>query len=110
MKMKFIITIFLAATIFSCSKKDGKDEFITLSYQQTYCNDPWSGAVIDSLALINLQKYFAEKDLYIASLSIKQTSDPEICNACSCKTGKTIYVSTLNSENIKQKLYELGFK
>jgi hypothetical protein len=112
MKSYFAILIFSITVLLACAKKDaiGKDEYITLTYQQTYCSDRWSTAATDSLTLDNVRTYLHLNGLYISSLSMKQTANADSCKACTCKTGKTIFVSTLNSELLKERYIELGFK
>ncbi len=112
MRTNFILIISIAVVITACNKSApiGDDEYVTLSYKQTFCSDPWATGSTDSLTLVNVAEYLNSEDLYIASLSIKQDSSPEMCYACTCKTGKTIFVSTLNSETLKAKYIEIGFK
>jgi hypothetical protein len=86
------------------------DRYVTLGYKQTYCADPWKTETNDSLTLKNVADYLKAEELYIASLDIKQETTPEACFACSCKTGKNIYVTTLDSETLKAKYFKLGFK
>jgi hypothetical protein len=88
----------------------GDKEFITLSYQQTMCSDPWKTAGSDSLTLVNVADYLKAADIHIAGLNIKHDGTKLVCEACNCKTGKVIYVSTLNSETLKEKLMKIGFK
>jgi len=103
-----IITIIL----FACNKEKliGKDEYVTLTYQQTSCADAWATGFSDSATLHNLSEYLISSGLYIASLNIKQVGSPVICDACYCKTGKVIYVSTLNSDSLKAKYNRIGFR
>lgn len=98
--------------LLACTKKEamGENEYTTLIYQQTFCSDPWTTAASDSLTLNNVQAYINSNNLYLAGLSIKQTSNADTCKACTCKTGKTLFVSTLNSEVLKAKYIQLGFK
>lgn len=113
MPIKFIFIIFIAIFIIACNKNKEKiigDQYVLLSYKQTGCADAWTTGSTDSLTLVNLRNYLISKDLYIASLSIKQDGIPEPCYACTCKTGKTITVSTFDSETLKAKYALIGFK
>ncbi|MEP7377369.1 MAG: hypothetical protein ABI675_28460 [Chitinophagaceae bacterium] len=113
MRTMRILIIFIATAIFACTKKNqriGDNEYTTLSYKQTYCSDPWATGTNDNLTLVNVASYLASSELYIASLYIKQENSPDMCLACSCKTGKIITVSTLNSETLKAKYLQIGFK
>ncbi len=107
-----LLIVFLFLVIFSCSKKEpiGKHEYVELSYQQTQCSDPWRNGSSDSATLQNLAKYLADQQLYVASMNIKVTSTGFFCEACICKTGKTIYVSTLNSSGLIDGYRKLGFE
>ena len=108
-----IIAFALILLLFACTKREriGKHEYVNLSYEQTMCADPWPAASNDSLALINISTYLNASGLYVASLSIKQDGVPGVvCSACPCTTGKKVMVSTLNSENMKAKYAEIGFK
>ena len=111
MRNIFVIFFLLILTISSCSKKPLiEDKYVTLSYRQTFCSDPWTNVAIDSLTLINVATYLNSSGLYIAGLNIEQVTPPDICNACTCKTGKTIYVSTFDSDSLKAKYNRIGFK
>ncbi len=107
-----ILLVFTAVTILACTKSNriGDDEYITLSYKQTFCSDPWATGSNDSLTLANVAAYLNSAGLYIAGLKIKQESSPSACLACACKTGKMIMVSTLNSETLKAKYQQIGFQ
>ena len=108
---KVFFTVFV--TLFSCTKQ-GKligDKYIALSHRQTYCADQWTNVLSsDSLTLKNVAIYLGNNNLYVAGLSIKQDTLPDICNACNCRTGKTIYATTLASDSMIAKYNRLGFK
>lgn len=111
--MKPVIIIILLALIIaiSCKKNQeiGNDEFVTLSYPQTYCSDPWpTGAGgNDSLTMVNVAHYLDSLDVYISGLTIKADNTPDTCKACTCKTGKTIYASTFKGQ--EEKYIAVGF-
>jgi hypothetical protein len=102
----------IAVIIASCKKEKliGEDEYVTLSYHQTYCTDLWATGSTDSITLRNLANYLTDANLYVASLYINQETSGEMCQACTCKTGKVIYVSTLNSDSLKVRYAGIGFK
>ena len=113
MRAAFVLFILIASVIFACTKKNyriGDNEYVTLTYKQTFCADPWATGANDSLTLVNVAAYLNSSSLYIAGLNIKQDGSPDMCLACACKTGKTITVSTLNSETLKAKYMQIGFK
>jgi hypothetical protein len=112
MRTSLIFIIILGLTISACKKDSriGDKEFVTLSYQQTYCSDPWETGSSDSLTLVQVAGYLQAADILISGLSIKPDGTEEFCYACSCKTGNVIYLSTLNSEALKEKLKRIGFE
>jgi hypothetical protein len=110
MKYYLPIAFVLALLLFACKKHLLSDQYITLSYQQTYCADPWMNQADDSLTLKNVAAYLNSASLYVAGLSIKQETSLVSCAACNCKTGKIIYVTTLDADSLKAKYQRLGFK
>ena len=111
--MKNILTLvsITTLTILSCTKKPLlEDKYVTLSYKQTFCSDPWTNLPVDSLTLINITSYLNSSSLYFAGLSIKQESAADVCNACFCKTGKTIYVTTFDNDGLKAEYSKIGFR
>lgn len=111
MKNSLIILSLLILILAACTKSEViKDRFITLSYQQTQCADPWNNSVDDSITLKNVNEHLKSNGIYVASLLIKQESMAEICTACTCKTGKIIYLSTFDDRDMKKKAESVGFK
>jgi hypothetical protein len=54
--------------------------------------------------------YLNAHTVYIGGLSIMQTGAGSVSRAaCNCKTGKTIYVTTLNTSHLKKSYTDLGF-
>ncbi|HQD08507.1 MAG TPA: hypothetical protein PLQ65_02505 [Flavihumibacter sp.] len=86
------------------------DKYITLSYHQTFCSDPWTAGTTESSTLVEVARYLHAKGLYTASLRIDLTGTPEVCSACICKTGKIISVSTLDSDSLRAQYARIGFK
>jgi hypothetical protein len=111
MKRPFLFLLAITLVAAGCSKEHSATEkYITLSYKLTYCSDPWQRGATDDQTLQNVGAYLNTAALYVAGLTIKEDTNPEVCNACSCKTGKTIYVTTLDSESLKEKYLQIGFK
>jgi hypothetical protein len=113
MKTKLAIFLITIVAVCACSKKEplAKHEYISFYYEQTMCSDPWETSNDDSITLENAAGYLNARDLYVGGLSIEQSDNPGVaCAACGCKTGKTIYVTTLNSNSIKNSFIEIGFK
>lgn len=107
MRVISFLIILLTPIIFSCTKKT-PIQYVSLSHKQTICADLWLTGSSDSLTLVNVAHYLDSLGLYIASLLIKLDNSPESCTACTCKTGKTIYVSTF--ENLKDSYLTAGFQ
>ncbi len=97
-----------AATIFSCSKKNNDNELV-MSYNQTKCADAWGSPANDSLTLVNVNNYLDGLGLYKIAVAIIPVNVADTCAACSCKTGKVIYVTTSNSSTIKAQYQAIGF-
>jgi len=111
--MRKLITCLLLIMLGTVACKKDKSlttKYITLSYKQTYCADPWAIGSNDDQTLENVADYLEARGLHFASLQIKQVTPAELCLACQCKTGKTIYVSVPNSDNVKAQYQEIGFQ
>ena len=104
--------LFLIFIVMACHRDEpiGKDSYTNFYYKQTYCADPWPTGNTDSITLVNVAGYLKSLNLYIAGLSIKLDDNIEMCLACTCKTGKTIYVATLKSDSLKARYIRAGFK
>lgn len=98
--MKIVATLALLLTIvlFSCEKEHMK--YTTVYYQQTYCSDPWPTGTTDSLTLVNVAHFIDSIGVYIASLGIRQDHPADACTACACKTGKVIYLTTFEGDEM----------
>ncbi|HEX2606183.1 MAG TPA: hypothetical protein VHK91_02345 [Flavisolibacter sp.] len=84
-------------------------EYVSMTYNQTQCADPWPYGTTESSTLQNVAKFLDMQGLYRAGLSMKAEIPPAACLACSCPTGKVIEVNTLNSSLLKEKYNKLGF-
>jgi hypothetical protein len=105
-----IVATFLLITS-GCTKEPiGKHEYLNFYYKQTSCADPWGLGSSDSLTLVKVANYLNSSNLYIASLTIRNDDIAEMCLACTCKTGKTIYASTLNTDSLRAQYSRIGFK
>lgn len=58
----------------------------------------------------NIHEFLQSSGIYVASLIIKHGNLSEICDACTCKTGKIIYLSIFDSRQTKKKLESMGFR
>ena len=105
MRYIFTILLFFLIIAFSCHKKHM--EYITFSYNQTFCADPWKTGSTDSLTVQNVIHHLDSLRLYVAGVWIKQEFPPEACAACTCKTGKVIRVTTFKDD--EEYFAALGF-
>ena len=109
--MKLFYLLCLITIIYACKKeKIIQDNYTTLTYKQTQCADAWATGITDSITLVNVANYLNSQNVYVASLSIKAVNPADLCNACICKTGKLIYVTTFDETTLKQKYLALGFQ
>ena len=107
----FSFCLFIVLVLVSCRENhEMKDTYLDFYYKQTACADPWKTGSTDSLTLVNVVHYLDSLGLYIAGLNIVKDDNQEICSACTCKTGKTIYVSTLKSDIMIAKYKAIGFR
>lgn len=113
--LKLLTTILLLTTAFTCNKneepkyKDGADGLVTYAYAQTQCADPWSTSPDDRVTEQNVARYLDSAGVEVASVVIEKESDAANCLACTCPSGKTIYVKTKPDQQIKAKIKELRF-
>jgi len=111
--MRILFTVLMIEMVMAaCSKNTpsfSNARYITISHHQTYCADPWPAALNDSLTLINVAHYLDSLNLYRASLYIKLDAEKDACSSCSCKTGKDIYVVTIDSTALLDRYLQAGF-
>jgi hypothetical protein len=86
---------------------------MVFTWAQTQCDDPWlSNADNDTETIKNIVQYLKAAGLEGPSLAVTlktESSAPANCAACSCPTGKTVYVSVEQSETLKEKYLQAGF-
>lgn len=88
------------------------DEFMTLSYKQTQCSDPWITNPTNNSITVNSISHFLDSAGMTGpefNVNIRNDGIAEICSACICKTGKNIYVTVLYSAALLSKYQSLGF-
>lgn len=109
--MKYLIVILSICSVMNCSKQSEiGDQYVTLSYSETQCSDVWTRGNTDSVTKASLSTYLKAQNIYFSDITIKQESSGATCQACTCATGKIIYVSTLKTDLLIQKLKAIGFK
>jgi hypothetical protein len=109
MKRILSVAFILAGFVLGC-KKETCSKSVTLSYQQTFCADPWQNGASDTATLNNVSAYMNANKIYFSDINIKKESEAQLCMACTCKTGKTIYITTEDSEPVIDKLKNIGFQ
>ena len=78
-------------------------------YQETYCQDPWGqGYNNDDQLIAGINSFLESLDAELNEIEINLTSSPEPCNACSCKTGRSISGKVKDKD--LQEIKNLGFK
>lgn len=109
---KRLLPVLLLCTVLACTPGEPvlMDKYVTFFYNQTACADAWPTAQTDSETLANLSAYLVANNLYVGSMDIRHDGTTEICYACSCKTGKVIYVTTLDSDKMRESYQELRFE
>lgn len=105
--MKKLFTLFAAIVLFACNKKS-ELEYTGIQYEQTTCADPWVNSINDSITIASVTRYFDSLNLYVAAINIQQVNPAQVCSACTCKTGKIIYVTTIVPE--QDKFMRYGFR
>lgn len=105
--------LFVLTAAFTCSKDskivDG-ELMTTYTYAQTQCADPWQTSQNDETTGRNVRQYLESKYVEVGWVRIERTSDGATCLACSCPSGKTIFVGAPKDENTRKALEKLGFK
>lgn len=113
MRTLFTLLFFGFAIVAACIKEDRLgDTYVSLTYKQTQCSDPWPTGNTDSLTLINVIHYLDSAHLYIAGINLT-SGNPNSgyeCAACPCKTGKLINVTTLNNDSLLARYKRVGFE
>jgi hypothetical protein len=113
--MRFLPVLLLTVLVsaFTCSKAKNEDErLVVYFYKQTQCADAWQtgSASNDNQTITSVTNYLKAEGLYVAGVQIKADDTSAVCLACTCKTGKTIYVTSLSDDNTKAKFLQLGFQ
>src|SRR5688572_2232427 len=100
MKKLLFFTIMTFA-LFSCEYTN------KLKFAETQCSNPWghSGDPVEQKQLI--KDYLLTKEIEVGEIQIIQEYPGMTCAACSCTSGRYIYI-TVNNED-KSKALALGF-
>lgn len=110
MRTLLVLIMFVFTGSVTCKKDLGEDQYTTFYYRQTQCADAWQTGATDSVTIVNVSNYLKGLGLYYAGINIKADSPAQVCLACTCLTGKTIYASTFNDDSTKARYLRIGFK
>lgn len=101
-----LVLIFLAA---ACKKDDvdGDVRYAHFKYAQTQCADPWPSGATDVTTVLNAKRYLDSMNATAVTLKLSTDGTAEVCNACSCKTGKVFHATT--TEDKAAKFLAIGF-
>jgi hypothetical protein len=102
-----LTTLFFAVAFVAACKKN--NSYVTLSYKQTQCSDPWGTSQNDSITIKGFKHYADSTKLYATNIYITKDGDPAACLACACPTGRFINVTTLKNDSMIAKYKRLGF-
>jgi hypothetical protein len=109
MKYCYIFLFLLAFGLNACKKDAPTTEFY---YVQTYCADVWCQDIqcgSEDVVKQAVSTYLTNTlQVEFSNLHFTTASEPDLCNACSCKTGKWIRISA--NESYKTVLVNAGFK
>lgn len=97
MHFRFLtLTISLFAFLLAGCEKDERvcSECVTLQYNQTLCADPWGYGTDGSDIAVEyaVRDFFASNGVSITTVTVAGEQLPVTCAACTCLSGKTIYV------------------
>ncbi|WP_424000875.1 hypothetical protein [Maribacter sp. IgM3_T14_3] len=105
---QYILIVLIGVNLLSCSNDDNSsvDDFVL--YNQTFCSDPWGYGADDNELKDNINNFFEEENIVISNLRIDNNGTVELCNACTCLSGKRIIlnVSPQDLDSIKKYGFE----
>ena len=114
MRFQIFATTLLAGFLLlgGCNRSDDNDcsDCVLLSYAQTQCADPWGYGADGSAIAVEyaVRDFFASRGVVLNTVTISGATAPvTTCAACSCPSGKTIYVLVNSADSAS--LISLGF-
>jgi hypothetical protein len=113
MQITNVLMAFLLTALFTCNKEDyalKEGNNLTFTYAATQCADPWQNNASNEVTAQNVKSYLESQGVEVITVSVNRTSNDATCLACTCPSGKTIYVTVADSESIRIKLLQLGFQ
>jgi hypothetical protein len=104
------LVLLLVFLVTACHPQKKWLQYVTVKYSQTGCADAWQTGATDSITCVNVAAFLSDKNVAVLGVTIKNDGVQELCNACFCKTGNTIYVSTLEGDDNLATFAKLGFR
>ncbi|OLY92086.1 hypothetical protein BUE76_09395 [Cnuella takakiae] len=105
--------LLIMVSAFTCNKDSrivAAKSLPTYTYAQTQCADPWPTSPNDSVTAGNVRQYLKERGVEVSFVSVKKTSEAATCLACTCPSGKTIFVGASDEATTVKLLNQVGFK
>jgi hypothetical protein len=109
MNLKNILLPLMLFVAISCSKKS-PDSLVVLSCEQTQCADPWQYGSTDAETISKISTYLRTNNYGFTSVDIRSVNSGAVCLACTCPTGKVIYVTVTDTGNIRTRYAALNFR
>lgn len=113
MRILFCLLLLVITSAWTCNKDSevvAAKPLPTYTYAQTQCADPWPTSPNDSLTAENVRQYLKERSVTVSFVSVKKTSEAATCMACTCPSGKTIYIGASDEATTVKLLNQIGFK
>lgn len=113
MRILFCLLLLVIASAWTCNKDSeivAAKSLPTYAYAQTQCADPWPTSPNDSVTAENVRQHLKGKGVAVSFVSVKKTSEAAVCAACTCPTGKTIYIGASDEATTVKLLNQIGFK
>lgn len=96
MRLLTFLLLLLLPVVSGCEKESLCSDCVRLTYAQTQCADPWGYGTNGSDAEVAaaVRDFFVSNGVPIYDVVVDGSTAAAVCLACSCTTGKTIYVVT----------------
>ena len=105
---KIILCTIIGIVFLSCSNADDSEKDFLVFYNQTQCADIWGYADNNEELADKIVDYLKSVNIQISNVKIDNKGTPQLCNACSCLSGKRIITKV--SENDLNSIKEYGFQ
>ncbi len=106
--MKQILPLLLIVLLTACKGPvDGDIQYANFKYAQTQCADPWPNGDTDAKTAANAKHYLDSLGAFSMKVELQADNAGEICNACTCKTGKVFHA--FSTENKAARFEAMGF-